>query len=56
MTVSEDPMTGTDQKAAAFWTCVHIQYNKNITKANKNHENGPEWRNLPDGRILGKKV
>ncbi len=41
----KDPMTGTDQKAAAFWTRVHIQYNKTIAEANKNHENNPEWRN-----------
>ena len=53
MTVSEDPATGTDQKAAAFWTHMHIQYNKNIAKANKNRENDPDWRNLPDDRPKG---
>ena len=53
MTVSEDPTTGTDQKAAAFWTRVHIQYNKNVAKANKNRESDPDWRDLPDDRPKG---
>jgi hypothetical protein len=53
MTVFEDPPNGTDQKAAAFWTCMHIQYSKNIAKANKNRENDQEWRSLPDDRPKG---
>jgi len=46
-------MTGTDQKAVAFWTRVHVQYNKNVAKANKNRESDPEWRNLPDDHPKG---
>lgn len=53
MAVSEDPTTGTDQKAAAFWTRVHVQYNKNIAKANNNRESDPDWRDLPDDRPKG---
>ena len=53
MSVSEDPATGTNQKASAFWTRVHIQYNKNVAKVNKNHENDPCWRDLPCDRPKG---
>ena len=35
MTVSEDPTTGTTQKASAFGTKKHILYHKNVQKANK---------------------
>ncbi len=45
--MSEDPTTGTNQKASAFWTRVHLLYNKNIAKANKNRESVPGWRDLP---------
>jgi hypothetical protein len=53
MSVSEDPTTGTNQKASAFWTRVHIQYNKNIAKANKIREDDPTWRVLPSDRPKG---
>ncbi len=53
MTVSEDPTTGTDQKAAAFWTRLHVQDNKNVAKANKNHESDPEWRKPPNDHPKG---
>ena len=53
MSVSEDPATGTNQKASAFWTRVHIQYNKNVAKANKNHESDPDWRGLPGDQPKG---
>ncbi len=53
MTMSEDPTTGTDQKAVAFWTRIHIQYNKNVAKANKNCKSNPDWRDLPDNRPKG---
>ncbi len=53
MAVSEDPSTGTNQKASAFWTRVHIQYNKNIAKANKLREDDPTWRVLPSDRPKG---
>jgi hypothetical protein len=47
MTVSEDPTTGTNQKACAFWTRIHIRYkyNKNVNKANKKRESDPDWKN-----------
>ena len=51
--MSEDPTTGTNQKASAFWTRVHLLYNKNIAKANKNRESDPDWRYLPTGRPKG---
>lgn len=53
MSVSEDPATGTNQKASAFWTRVHIQYNKNVAKVNKNRESDPTWRDLPCDRPKG---
>ena len=53
MSVSEDPTTDTNQKASAFWTRVHIQYNKNIAKANKIREDDPTWRVLPCDRPKG---
>ncbi len=53
MSVSEDPATGTNQKASAFWTRVHIRYNKNVSKVNKNRENDPCWRDLPCDRPKG---
>jgi len=49
----QDPTTGTNQKASAFWTRVHLQYNKNIAKANKNREDDPTWRVLPCDRPKG---
>ncbi len=53
MSVSEDPTTGTNQKASAFWTRVYLQYNKNVAKANKNREDDPTWRDLPEDRLKG---
>jgi hypothetical protein len=47
MTVSDDPTTGTNQKVSAFWTRIHILYNKNVHKANKKRESDPDWKNLP---------
>jgi hypothetical protein len=51
--MSDDPTTGMDQKAGAFWTHVHIQYNKNVAKANKNSVSDPDLRNLPDDHPKG---
>ncbi len=53
MSIPEDPTTGTNQKASAFWTRVYLQYNKNVAKANKNHEDDPTWRDLPEDRLKG---
>ena len=48
MTVSEDPITGMNQKASAFWTQMHFIYNKNVVKASKKRESNPDGRDLPD--------
>ena len=53
MSVSDDPTVGTNQKASAFWTSVHLQYNKNVARANKNCEDDPTWRVLPSDRPKG---
>ena len=46
MSVSEDPSTGTNQKAAAFWSQMHSAYNANVARANKNRESDPDWNEL----------
>ncbi len=48
--MSEDPTTSMKEKASAFWTRVHLQYNKNVVKANKNHKDDSTWRDLPGDR------
>jgi len=53
MSVSKDPTSGTNQKASAFWTRIHILYNKNVNKANMLRENDPEWKPLPNDRPKG---
>ena len=39
------------QKAPVFR--VHLQYNQNVAKINKNSKNDPCWRNLPGDRPKG---
>ena len=48
MTVSEDPSTGTNQKASAFWTRIHSAYNGNVARANKNREADCDWKVLTE--------
>ena len=44
---------GTNQKDSAFWTIIHIMYNRNVHSANKNKESDPDWKNLPDDQLKG---
>ena len=39
MTISDNPTAVTNQMAFAFWTQVHIMYNKNIGMTSKKSEN-----------------
>ena len=47
------PPLGQIRKLSAFWTRIHILYNKNVSKANKKRESNPDWRILPDDRPKG---
>jgi hypothetical protein len=48
ISISEDPTTGTNQKASAFWTRIYILYNKNVQKANSNRSGDTDWKVLPE--------
>jgi hypothetical protein len=53
MSISEDPTTGKNQRASAFWTRIHILYNKNVHKANSKRESDPDRKILLDNRPKG---
>ena len=50
ISISEDPTTGTNQKASAFWTRIHILYNKYVSKANSNRSGNTDWKVLLEDR------
>lgn len=51
-TIFEDPTTGGNQKASAFWTIIIFCPTKMYTMQTK-EESDPDWKNLPDDQLKG---